>query len=376
VVVVQVLFWVSLAGLLWTQAIYSLFAAAVARLHPRRVRKGDFAPAVSVIVAAHDEEDVIVARLHNLLELDYPSELVEIVVASDASTDRTDELVAALADVHPRVRLLAGPRSGKVAAQNRAVGATTGEVIAFSDANTRWDPDALRQLVANFADPAVGYVCGRLALERADGTNREGVYWRFELWQRASESAMGSITAGNGGIYAVRRADYIETAAHIGHDLGLPYRMAQRGRRAVYDPQAVAWEKPARDSEDEFARKVRMHAQVWRHVLSGDMLRGGGALYLLQIVSHRLLRYGSGILHIVLLVCSIVLAGHGLVYAIVLGLQVAGLLLALAGRLRLPVPGAALAYYYLLVTLATLAGLVRYARVGVPVVWEQAEGTR
>jgi glycosyltransferase involved in cell wall biosynthesis len=376
VVVVQVLFWVSLVGLLWTQAIYSLFAAAVARLRPRPVRKGGFAPAVSVIVAAHDEQDVIVARLRNLLGLDYPPELVEIVIASDASTDRTDELVATVAAADPRVRLLPGPRSGKVAAQDRAVRATTGEVIAFSDANTRWEPDALRQLVANFADPAVGYVCGRLCLERADGTNREGVYWRFELWQRASESAMGSITAGNGGIYAVRRADYIETAAHIGHDLGLPYRMAQRGRRAVYDPQAIAWEKPARASEDEFGRRVRMHAQGWRHVLSGDMLRGGGALYLLEILSHRVLRYGSGILHVLLLVCSILLAGEGLVYAIVLGLQVAWLLLALAGRLRIPVPGAALAYYYLLVTLATLAGLVHYARVGVPLVWEQAEGTR
>jgi cellulose synthase/poly-beta-1,6-N-acetylglucosamine synthase-like glycosyltransferase len=376
VVVVAVLFWVSLVGLLWTQAIYSLFAAAVARLRPRPVHKGAFAPAVSVIVAAHDEQDVIVARLRNLLGLDYPPELVEIVVASDASTDRTDELVATVAAAEPRVRLLPGPRSGKVAAQDGAVRATTGEVIAFSDANTRWEPDALRQLVANFADPAVGYVCGRLCLERADGTNREGVYWRFELWQRASESAMGSITAGNGGIYAVRRADYIETAAHIGHDLGLPYRMAQRRRRAVYDPQAIAWEKPARDSEDEFRRRVRMHAQGWRHVLSGDMLRGGGALYLLQILSHRVLRYGSGILHVLLLVCSILLAGEGLVYAIVLGLQVAWLLLALAGRLRIPVPGAALAYYYLLVTLATLAGLVHYARVGVPVVWEQAEGTR
>jgi glycosyltransferase involved in cell wall biosynthesis len=376
VVVVQVLFWVSLAGLLWTQAIYSLFAAAVARLRPRPVHKGGFAPTVSVIVAAHNEEAVIERRVENLLTLDYPPELVEIVVASDGSTDRTDELVAALAARHPRVRLLGCPRAGKVAAQNQAVRAETAEVIAFSDANARWEPDALRQLVANFADPAVAYVCGRLALERADGTNREGVYWRFELWQRASESAMGSITAGNGGIYAVRRSDYVETDSQIGHDLGLPYRMAQRGRRAVYDAHAIAWEKPARDSEDEYDRKIRMHAQIWRHVLSGDMLRGGGPLYLLEIVSHRLLRYASGILHVLLLVCSIVLAGHGVVYAIVLGAQVAWLLLAAAGRLRLPVPGAALALYYLLVILATLAGLIHYARDGVPVVWEKAEGTR
>jgi glycosyltransferase involved in cell wall biosynthesis len=347
VVVLEVLFWVALAGLLWTQALYSLFAAMVARLRPRPVRTGDITPTVTVIVAAHDERAVIERRVENLLALDYPPELVEIVIASDGSTDGTDVLVAALAERHPRVRLLPGPRAGKVAAQNRAVRATTAEVIAFSDANARWESDALRRLVANFADPDVAYVCGRLALERADGSNREGLYWRFELWQRASESAMGSITAGNGGIYAVRRSDYIETASHIGHD-----------------------------SEDEFDRKIRMHAQIWRHVLSGDLLRGGGLLYLVEIVSHRLLRYASGILHIVLLICSIALAGDGLVYAIVLGAQLVWLLLALAGRLRLPVPGAALAYYYLLVIVATLAGLARYARTGVPVVWEKAEGTR
>jgi glycosyltransferase involved in cell wall biosynthesis len=378
VVVVEVLFWVALGALLWTQAIYALFAAAVARLRPRPVRKGGFAPTVSVIVAAHDEAGVIERRVENLLALDYPPELVEVVVASDGSSDQTDELVATLAARHPRVRLLRCPRAGKVAAQNRAVAATNSAVIAFSDANVRWEPDALRQLVANFADPDVGYVCGRLALEPATGTNREGIYWRFELWQRASESAIGSITAGNGGIYAVRRSDYVETEAHIGHDLGLPYRMAQRGRRAVYEPQAIAWEKPARDSEDEYDRKIRMHAQIWRHVLSGEMLRGGGPLYLLEIGSHRVLRYASGILHILVLLCSLALAlaGQGLVYAIVLGVQAAWLLLAAAGRRRLPVPGAALALYYLLVTVATLTGLVRYLRTGVPVIWEKAEGTR
>jgi cellulose synthase/poly-beta-1,6-N-acetylglucosamine synthase-like glycosyltransferase len=378
VVVVEVLFWVALAGLVWTQALYSLFAAALARLRPVPVGKGDARPTapVTIIVAAHDEEAVIERRLENLLAQRYPPELVDIVVASDGSTDRTDELVATIAAGEPRVTLLRCPRAGKVAAQNRAVRASGGEVIAFTDANARWEDDALGELVANFADPAVGYVCGRLRLERADGTNREGVYWRYELWQRASESAMGSITAGNGGIYAVRRSDYIETADEIGHDLGLPYRMAQRGRRAVYDARAVAWEKPSRDTEDEYARKVRMHAQIWRHLLSGDMLRGGGPLYLLEIVSHRVLRYASGLLHIVLLICSVVLAGDGLVYAVALGAQLALLVLALLGRLRLPVPGAALALYYVAVTGSTLAGLVHYLRVGVPVVWEKAQGTR
>jgi cellulose synthase/poly-beta-1,6-N-acetylglucosamine synthase-like glycosyltransferase len=376
VVVLVVLFWLSLAALVWTHLGYPLFAALVARLHPRRVRQRDIEPTVTVVVAAHDEEDVIVRRLENLLALDYPVAKLEIVVASDGSTDRTDELIQTVAAGTKRVRLLRCPRQGKVAAQNRAVRDVTAEIVAFSDANARWEPGALRRLVRNFADPDVAYVCGRLRLEPSGGTNREGIYWRYELWVRRSESALGSITAGNGGIYAVRRSDYIENDPRIGHDLGLPYQLTQRGRRAVYEPGATAWEKPSRDLEDEYQRKVRMQSQCWQHVLSGRMLRGGGPLYLLQIVSHRLLRYGSGLLHVVLLITSIALVGQGFAYALVLGLQLAWLLLALAGRLKIPLPGAGLAYYYLLVTLATLAGLVRYLRVGVPVVWEKAEGTR
>ncbi len=375
-IVLEVLFWISLIGLIWTHAGYPLFAALVARVRPRPVRRRDIEPTVSVVVAAHDEEAVITRRLENLLALDYPAAKLEILVASDGSTDRTDELVETVAAGTRRVRLIRCPRAGKVAAQNRAVTETTSEIVAFTDANARWEPDALRELMRNFADPDVAYACGRLRLERSGGTNREGVYWRFELWVRQSESAMGSITAGNGGIYAVRRSDYIENDPRIGHDLGLPYQLTQRGRRAVYDPAAVAWEKPSRDLEDEYQRKVRMQSQCWQHVLSGRMLRGGGPLYLLQIVSHRLLRYGSGLLHVILLITSIALVTHGLVFSVVLGAQLAWLLLATAGRLKLPIPGAGLAYYYLLVTLATLAGLVRYLRVGVPVVWDKAEGTR
>jgi cellulose synthase/poly-beta-1,6-N-acetylglucosamine synthase-like glycosyltransferase len=375
-IVVEVLFWGSLGALVWTHAGYPLAAAALAKVRAHRVRKADHAPSVSVIVAAWNEEEVIARRLENLLALNYPADRLEIVVASDASTDRTDEIVEAVAAREPRVRLVRCPRGGKVAAQNIAARETRGRIIGFSDANSRWEPDSLSKLVRNFADPDVAYVCGRLQLERSAGTNREGVYWRFELWLRENESTLGSITGGNGAIYAVRRSDYVENEPRFGHDLGFPYLMAQRGRRAVYEHDAVAWEKSPHDLEDEYRRKVRMLAQCWLHVLSGRMFRGGGVLYIFQIVSHRLLRYGSGLLHLLLLGTSLALARHGLVYAVVLGAQAAWFVLALAGRLRLRVPGAGLAYYYLLVTWATLAGLVRYLRLGVPVVWEKAEGTR
>ncbi len=367
-IVLEVLFWGSAGALLWTHAGYPALAALSARLRSRPVHKGGELPDVSVIVAAYNEEDVIERRLENLLELDYPREKVEIVVASDASTDRTDDLVEAIATREPRVRLLRCPRGGKVAAQNLAVRETSGDILAFSDANAVWAVPALRKLVRNFSDRDVAYVCGQLRLERPDGTNREGAYWRYELMVREAESRLGSVTGGNGSIYAVRREDYVDVDPRFGHDLAFPYLMVQRGKRAVYDAEAVAFEKPTPDIETEFRRKVRMFEHCWLIVLRGKMLRRLDPVYLVEIVSHRHLRYASGILHVVLLASSIALIGQGWPYRLALALQVAFLVLA-AVRPGLP-------RYYVLVTWATLLALARYLRFGVPAVWEKAEGTR
>ncbi len=373
-VLVKGLFWGSLGALVWTHAGYPLAAAGLARVRPRPVRKDDITPAVTVIVPAHDEAAVIEAKLENLLALDYPAESFSILVASDASTDGMDELVQAAAEREPRIRLLACPRGGKLAAMNLAVPETDTEIVAFTDANATWEPDALRKLVRNFADPDVGYVCGQLRLLAPDGSNREGLYWRYELWLRRSESAIGSITGGNGSIYAVRRSDYV--THRFGHDLGLPDAMVKRGRRAVFEEHAVAWEQPPPDLEDEYGRKVRMFPWAWQHLVEGGMLSGVTPLYLGELISHRLLRYGSGVLHVALLLTSVLLAPQGGPYAAALLAQLAWLGLARRGRLGLPVPLAGLAYYYALVTWATLVSLVRYLRFGVPPVWEKAAGTR
>ena len=372
----RAIFWVSAGALAWTHAGYPLAAAALARLRPRPVRREDGTPEVTVVVAAHDEEDVIARRLENLLALDYPPERLNVVVASDGSTDGTDAAVEAVAERDERVRLLARPREGKVAAQDAAVAQTEREIVAFSDANALWEPDALRTLLRSFADPDVAYVCGRIRFNRPNGTSREGVYWRYEMWLRESESCLAGITGGNGAIYAVRRADYVDGDPRFGHDLGFPYALAQRGRRAVYDPDAVAVEKAPAESEDEYGRKERMLAQCWLHLLSGRMLRPAEPLYVFQLVSHRVLRYSSGLLHLALLGSSLALAREGGVYRTALAGQLAFLGLAGAGKLRLPLPGAALAWYYLIVTAATVSGLVRLLRSGVPTVWEKAEGTR
>jgi hypothetical protein len=255
-----------------------------------------------------------------------------------------------------------------VAAQNRAVARSDAEVVAFSDANATWAPDALRRLVASLADPEVAYVCGQLRLERADGSNREGLYWRYETWLREQESRLGSVTGGNGSIYALKRGDYVDVDPRFGHDLAFPYLMVQRGRRAVYEPGAHAFEKPTPSNETEYRRKVRMFEHCWLITLRGSMLRGLPAGYLVQAVSHRLLRYSSGVLHVVLLGSSLLLVGAGAVYAFVLLGQLALLAAAAAG--------VGIARYYLYVSWATVVALRNYLQRGVPATWEAAEGTR
>jgi cellulose synthase/poly-beta-1,6-N-acetylglucosamine synthase-like glycosyltransferase len=363
VIVAVVLFWLSLSALVWTHAAYPIAAWSLARLRARPVRTDDVLPRVTVIVAAHNEESVIERRIENLRALDYPADKLELVVTSDASTDGTDELAAKAG-----VRVVGNPRGGKVAAQNHAVRDTESEIVAFTDANSTWAPDALSALVRAFADPDVAYVCGRLNVQADDGANQEGLYWRYELGVRAAESRIDSVTGGNGSIYAVRRADYVEVDPRFGHDLSLPYLVVQRGRRAVYEPSANAYEKATPTTEDEYRRKVRMFEHCWAILFEGKMLRGQRPLYLVELLSHRHLRYASGLLHLVLLATSIALVGHGTVYAVVLGLQL--------GVLAAALVGVGLPRYYVLVTWATVQSLVNYLRRGVAATWDVAEGTR
>jgi cellulose synthase/poly-beta-1,6-N-acetylglucosamine synthase-like glycosyltransferase len=378
VIILVVVLWASLALLVWTHVAYPLVAGLVARIAPRQVRKDDVLPTVALVIAAHNEEDVIEAKLENALLLDYPRDRLRIIVASDASSDRTDELVRGYAE--RGVELSVCPRGGKVNAQNVTVRGLDSEILAFSDANCAWEPDALTRLVRSFADPGVAYVCGRLRLQTPEGTNQEGLYWRYELWLRASESKLHSVTGGNGSIYAVRRERYEEVDPRFGHDLSFPYLMVKRGKRAVYEPAAVASEKMTTDLEDEFHRKVRMFGHCWILVFRGRMfgIRALGPVYWTEMISHRLLRYASGLLHIALLASSIVLAlTRGGVYWFVLGAQVLVLLAALGsrlahGRVRL----LAVPHYYVLVSAATVIALWELATRGVKPVWDRPEGTR
>jgi cellulose synthase/poly-beta-1,6-N-acetylglucosamine synthase-like glycosyltransferase len=410
-----IVFWASAALIVWTQIGYALLLAAVARLlapappasrasrerpnTPHRRADGvsmivaahdqEEVPWVSLIVAAHDEQAVIATKVANALALDYPRELLEVIVACDGCTDATAQSASeAGADL-----VLELARGGKIAAQDAAVEQARGEIVAFSDANASWEPDALRELVSAFDDPRVGYACGRVRfLQSGDGvggdlkltggahaTNQEGVYWRYEMALRARESRLRSITAGNGAIYATRRHSYIVVDPIMGHDLSFPFNMVKRGWRAVDVPSARATEKMVPSIEGEWHRKRRMMSHTWPIVVRGGMLspRGYTPGYALMILSHRLLRYLTPFLHVLALVANVALVADdaGALYTVTLALQLA-LLAAAALASAMPVRLLLIARYYVLTAASPAAGLWDWLRHGTAASWEAAEGTR
>ncbi|MBV8947753.1 MAG: glycosyltransferase family 2 protein [Solirubrobacterales bacterium] len=377
--VVALVFWVSVGLVVYAHVGYPVLLGLLAAVRghggtgrPRPAGE-DKLPLVSVIVAAYAEEDVIAERVANIRALDYPPELIELIVACDGSPDATASRAReAGADV-----VLELPRGGKIRAQDAAVERARGEIVAFSDANVTWQPDALRRLMAPFADPRVGYVCGEVQLVDAAGSNQEGLYWRYELALRALESRVRSVTGGNGAIYATRRECYLIVDPIMGHDLSFPFNMVKRGWLALGVREAQASEKMVPTIEGEFARKRRMMSHTWPIVLRGGMLspRGYDPTYAFMIVSHRILRYLTPFLHVIALLANLVLLGQGWVYPVTLAVQ-GGVLLAAALARLVPVRPMLLARYYVLTTASLAAGLWDWLVHGTSAGWEPAGGTR
>ena len=369
-------FWGSSAALVHTHVTYPLALAALARLRGSRERvvpPPREEPRVSLIIAAFDEAEVIEEKVRDALALDYPRERLELIVASDGSTDRTVELArGAGSDL-----VLDLPRRGKMATQNSAAEGASGEIVAFSDANATWEPGALRALVAAFADPDVGYACGQVRFLDPDGDNQEGAYWRYELKVRELESELGGITAGNGGIYAVRRRAYVPLPPSRSHDLSLPFLLRKQGWRSVYVPGAVASEKMVPSIDGEFARKRRMMIGI-PDIVGADRMwdpRGYDPLFAFEILSHRVLRYASPLLHLKAFLANLALLRLGRIYRLALALQ---LTVAAAAALADAVPSrpTRIARYYVLVTASIALGCWDRWRSGPPGAWEKAEGTR
>jgi cellulose synthase/poly-beta-1,6-N-acetylglucosamine synthase-like glycosyltransferase len=391
---VEFLFWLSVAFLVYTHIGYPIALGILSGLgagsragEVRGERVGSFPsmtaddpeaedgplPMVSLIIAAYDEEEVIEAKVLNALALEYPRERLQVIVASDGSSDATVRVAReAGADL-----VLDLPRGGKIPAQNAAAAAAEGDLLAFSDANSVWESSALTELLEPFRDPRVGYVCGQVRFVGPDGGNLEGAYWRYEMRVRELESGLAGVTAGNGAIYAVRADQYIPLEPSGSHDLSFPFALAKQGSFSLYCPKARAEEKVVPGLEGELARKRRMMIGLWDIVFNEGMtdIRGYSPLYFFEIASHRLLRYLSPAFHLVAFLANAALLGQGPVYRVTFALQLLVLLAAIVGR-WVPILPFRICRYYLLVTFSIALGFWDRWRKGPPGYWEKAVGTR
>jgi cellulose synthase/poly-beta-1,6-N-acetylglucosamine synthase-like glycosyltransferase len=266
----------------------------------REVRKADIEPHLTVVISAFNEEREIESTVVNKLSQDYPSDRLEVIVVSDGSTDRTDEIVRDLADRNQgRLRLLRQePRQGKTQALNLALCHTSADIVVFADANSIYAPNALRALVRSFADPSVGYVTGQMRYTNPVGSGigeGSGAYMFYENILRTLETQLGSVVGANGGIDAVRRQLYKPMRPDQLPDFALPLSVVEQGKRVVYEPDALLYESALSHAEDVLRRRVRVSLRVlWvlydkRHLLNPFRF----PLYSWQLLSHKVLRYGA-----------------------------------------------------------------------------------
>jgi cellulose synthase/poly-beta-1,6-N-acetylglucosamine synthase-like glycosyltransferase len=330
-------FWAGAAALLYAYAGYPALVWLVSRLRPRAVLRGSVEPSVSVVITAYNEERDLRAKLENTLALDYPADKLEVIVASDCSSDRTDDIAR---EFEPRgVRLHRQvERLGKTAAQNAAVAIARGEVILFSDATTLYQSDVLRAMTPNFADPTVGCVAGRLVYVDDTGSSvGSGAksYWGYETFLKTHESRACSLIGASGCLYAVRRAAYVPLYNEACSDFIIATKMVEQGLRAVYEPAAVCMEETNRQAAKEFRMRVRVIAQtytdLWRHRALLNPFRGG--FYSIELLSHKVMRYLVPVFLAVTLASSLALAGRAPFYTLAAVAQVAFYAAALSGWL-------------------------------------------
>lgn len=362
-----IVFLLSLAVCVYVYFGYPALIWVVSRLRPRPVRSGAELPRVSMVVAMHNEGAVIDGKIANCRELDYPRELLEIVLVSDGSTDATNERIRAAED--GVIRLVALDRVGKARALNEGVRVASGEIIVFTDANNFLEPDAIRSIVRSFSDPEVGGVCGNKKLRRkgsADATGEgENLYWRYDKWQKKAESRIGSIFAADGTLYAVRRSLYVPIADPAqADDIAISTRVVLQGYRLVWDDDAVAWEEAPSEGSAEFRRKVRVTNHSVRALLNlGPALLTRG-FYSLELISHKLLRHLVPFFLVPLFVANALLAVNGeRLFAILFAGQLLFYAAALAGALLRDTPlGKSrllfVPYYFVLVNASAFVGVL------------------
>lgn len=371
--------------LCWTYVLYPLFLCTLKKNHSNSSRK-NYAPTVSIVIVAHNEEKVIEKTIVSCISQDYKLNDIEIVVASDHSTDDTVKIANKYADQGVRV-VQTKDRKGRANAHNEACDTISSDIIAFCDANTIWEKDTLSHLVDSLSDNNTGYVTGKLNYINTNDnktSHSEGLYWKYELFLRKLESATGSITAGNGAVYAIKRECYEPINPLYSHDIVLPSMVVKKGLRSVYNPLAIAYERAGETTNDEYSRKVRMFGRAWHFMFNSLSVFNPikvGFKYSVFMFSHRFLRYSAGLLQLLVLISTILTFflepdSHGyFLYSLIL-LQIAFYSVVFLGsKMFLGRFGYQL-YYFNLFHVATLVGLYNALTNKIKPFWLSPQSTR
>lgn len=372
-----------LALVAYTYVGYPALVYLLSRLFEKPVRRADITPKVSVIIAAYNEERDIAQKIENTLALDYPKAKLEIIVASDCSSDRTDEIISSYAQegitLHRRPE-----RLGKSVAQNAAMKFSTGEIIVFSDATTLYEPDAIRKIVRSFADPEIGCVAGHLLyVDRSTTAVGQGCrsYWGYERFIKQSESRLGSLIGVSGCLYAVRRSSYVRLAFDMSSDFVIATEIHLQGLRTIYDCEAVSTEDTNKRGRDEFRMRVRVIEQTLSalHRYQEVFNLRAHPLFGFQMISHKVLRYGVPFFLIVAFLSNLWLTGSSWMYNLAFTGQAIFYLAAITGwicdRLGLRIGLLGFPYYFALANAASLVAFIKFMRGESHVIWEPVRET-
>lgn len=380
------LFWISAFVIVWAMAGYGVALKVLSRVfRDRKLRKNyDDLPTVTVMIVAHNEEKVIEEKLNNVIGNDYPADKIDYIVTSDFSTDATEEIVERFIAEHPdlRVRLhRAAEHKGKTNAQNEAQKLVQSEILVMTDANAMFERNAVTELAACFTSPDIAYVTGRLAYRNTEnGTAAaEAVYWESDLSKRETESRIKTITAGNGAIYACRNALYVDFDPIACHDAHMPRYYGLKGFRAIYNPDAVAYEKAGEVLEDEFKRKVRMNRGILPVLAESipclNVFRHGWFSFF--YFGHRTCRWLLWFAHAAVYLCSLALAAKSRFFKLICAGQTLFYLLALCAlKTKTQNKPLKMMGYYTMTIAAQWVGVYNCLTGKSKATWDQAESTR
>lgn len=379
----KIIFWVSAFAIFYPMIGYPLTLLLLDKIIKRKNTKDyTYKPKVSVIISAYNEEKVIEKKLNNIIKTDYPD--FEVIIANDASNDRTVELSENFIKSHPNFDIRVNTvrnHLGKTNAQDEAVEVAKGEILVFSDANSIFKEDAISELVSYFTSDDIEYVCGSLIYKEDETASvvAENTYWNMELTMRKIESNIKTIAAGNGAIYACRKKDYRNYDLVSSHDYEMPLHAALNDKRALYNEDALAFEKAGSTTSDEFKRKVRMQRRILTNIRTNlrrlNIFKYGWFSFF--HFNHKTLRFLQAFFHIVLFISNIFLIRQGFIYKLILLGQVVFIILAILGQVSKA--KSKIVYfprYYSMMMLAQILGAKNELTGKSKATWEKAESTR